>query len=132
MVVYNFKRIQPVPTNKDFVDIVLTRTQRKTPTVIHANFEISRIRGFYMRKVKFTQNTFHDKLTAILEEFPKLDVCRRWCFDARESRRLADCGVAARRWGDGWRRWAHGGSLAGLLSPPTAWREPAAEACRSI
>jgi nucleolar GTP-binding protein len=26
-----------------------------------------------MRKVKFTQNTFHEKLTAILEEFPKLD-----------------------------------------------------------
>jgi nucleolar GTP-binding protein len=73
MVLYNFKRIQPVPTNKDFVDIVLTRTQRKTPTVIRANFEISRIRSFYMRKVKFTQNTFHEKLSAILDEFPRLD-----------------------------------------------------------
>lgn len=73
MVVYSFKRIQPVPTNKDFVDIVLTRTQRKTPTVIRANFEISRIRSFYMRKVKFTQNTFHEKLTSILDEFPRLD-----------------------------------------------------------
>ena len=103
------------------------QVQRKTPTVIHANFEvrcdpvysrsqrpflrrvlsalgrlaygdnampmpvrdanaghhvqcpsscsqISRIRNFYMRKVKFSQATFHDKLTAILEEFPKLDV----------------------------------------------------------
>ena len=74
MVVYNFKRIQPVPTNKDFVDIVLTRTQRKTPTVVHPQFQISRIRDFYMRKVKFTQTTFHDKMSAILEEFPKLDV----------------------------------------------------------
>ena len=73
MVVYNFKKIQAVPTNKDFVDIVLTRTQRKTPTVIRANFEISRIRSFYMRKVKFTQNTFHEKLEAILNEFPRLD-----------------------------------------------------------
>ena len=27
MVVYNFKRIQPVPTNKQFVDIVLTRVR---------------------------------------------------------------------------------------------------------
>ena len=44
MVVYNFKRIAPVPTNTALVDIVLTRTQRKTPTVIRANFEISRIR----------------------------------------------------------------------------------------
>ena len=25
--VYNFKRIQPVPTNKQFVDIVLTRVR---------------------------------------------------------------------------------------------------------
>ena len=74
MPVYNFKRIQPVPTNKDFVDIVLTRTQRKTPTEVHAQFQISRIRSFYMRKVKFTQTTFHDKLSAIIDEFPKLDV----------------------------------------------------------
>ena len=73
MVTYNFKKIQPVPTNKDFIDIVLTRTQRKTPTVVHANYQISRIREFYMRKVKFTQSTFHEKLEAILEEFPKLD-----------------------------------------------------------
>ena len=63
----------PVPTNKDFVDIVLTRTQRKTPTVVHAGWQISRIRQFYMRKVKFTQATVHEKLLAIVEEFPKLD-----------------------------------------------------------
>ncbi|RLN89302.1 hypothetical protein BBJ28_00011315, partial [Nothophytophthora sp. Chile5] len=35
MVVYNFKKIQTVPAASDFIDIVLTRTQRKTPTVIH-------------------------------------------------------------------------------------------------
>ncbi len=74
MVVYNFKTIQPVPTNKDFVDIVLTRTQRKTPTVVHSGWQISRIRSFYMRKVKFTQQTFHEKLSQIVDEFPKLDV----------------------------------------------------------
>jgi nucleolar GTP-binding protein len=73
MPVYNFKKIAPVPTNKDFVDIVLTRTQRKTPTVVHAGYQISRIREFYMRKVKFTQATFHEKLSAIVDEFPKLD-----------------------------------------------------------
>ena len=44
MVVYNFKKIQPVPAAGDFVDIVLTRTQRKTPTVIHPGYKISRIR----------------------------------------------------------------------------------------
>jgi len=74
MVLYNFKKIQVVPGNKEFIDIVLTRTQRKTPTVIHSKLPISRIRSFYMRKVKFTQSTFHDKLTQILEDFPKIDV----------------------------------------------------------
>ena len=43
--------------------------------VIHKNFKISRIRSFYMRKVKFTQDSFNEKLDAILTEFPILDVC---------------------------------------------------------
>lgn len=77
MVVYNFKTIAPVPTHKDFVDIVLTRTQRKTPTVVHSSWQISRIRSFYMRKIKFTQTTYHEKLSAIVDEFPKLDVSAR-------------------------------------------------------
>ncbi len=42
--------------------------------VIHKNFKISRIRNFYMRKVKFTQDSFDEKLGAILEEFPIIDV----------------------------------------------------------
>ncbi|RIA93698.1 GTP binding protein 4, partial [Glomus cerebriforme] len=70
---YNFKRIQPVPPANDFLDIVLSKTQRKTPTVIHKNYKIGRIRQFYMRKVKFTQDSFEEKLKAMLEEFPKLD-----------------------------------------------------------
>lgn len=87
------KAIAPVPTAADFLDIVLSKTQRKTPTVrryilhtklkiksltmsqvIHKNFKISRIRNFYMRKVKFTQDSFDEKLGAILSEFPILDV----------------------------------------------------------
>lgn len=67
------KAIAPVPTANDFLDIVLSKTQRKTPTVIHKNFQISRIRKFYMRKVKFTQDSFDEKLGAILNEFPMLD-----------------------------------------------------------
>lgn len=74
MVLYNFKKIQAVPTGKDFVDIALTRTQRRTPTVVHPGYAISRIRKFYMRKVKYTQQTIHDKLTQILTDFPVLDV----------------------------------------------------------
>ena len=74
------KAIAPVPTAADFLDIVLSKTQRKTPTVIHKNFKISRIRNFYMRKVKFTQDSFDEKLGAILTEFPVLDV-RIFAFD---------------------------------------------------
>lgn len=70
---YNFKKIAVVPTSKDFTDIVLSKTQRKTPTVIHRHYKISRIRSFYMRKVKFTQTNFSEKLSMILTEFPKLD-----------------------------------------------------------
>eukprot|EP00163_Fabomonas_tropica_P016304 TRINITY_DN29296_c0_g1_i1.p1 TRINITY_DN29296_c0_g1~~TRINITY_DN29296_c0_g1_i1.p1 ORF type:complete len:640 (+),score=217.14 TRINITY_DN29296_c0_g1_i1:401-2320(+) len=73
MVLYNFKTIQAVPSGKDFVDVVLSKTQRKTPTVVHKGYAISRIRSFYMRKVKYTQSTYHDKLTKILEDFPRLD-----------------------------------------------------------
>lgn len=74
MVLYNFKTIQVVPNGKEFVDIVLTRTQRKTPTVVHKHYPISVIRKFYMRKVKYTQSTIHEKLSQILTDFPVLDV----------------------------------------------------------
>jgi len=70
---YNFKKIVVVPTAKDFIDIILSKTQRKTPTVVHKQYKISRIRQFYMRKVKFAQQSFHDKLSTILTDFPKLD-----------------------------------------------------------
>eukprot|EP01091_Cochliopodium_minus_P014133 TRINITY_DN4737_c0_g1_i1.p1 TRINITY_DN4737_c0_g1~~TRINITY_DN4737_c0_g1_i1.p1 ORF type:complete len:664 (-),score=195.33 TRINITY_DN4737_c0_g1_i1:76-2067(-) len=73
MVLYNFKRITVVPNASDFIDIVLSKTQRKTPTVIHKQYAITRIREFYIRKVRYTQQNIHDKLSAILEEFPKLD-----------------------------------------------------------
>jgi len=70
---YNFKNIVIVPTAKEFTDIILSKTQRKTPTVVHKQYKITRIRSFYMRKVKFTQQNFHDKLTQILTDFPKLE-----------------------------------------------------------
>lgn len=59
---------------QDFVDIVLSKTQRKTPTVVHKQYKIARIRQFYTRKIKFSQQTFHDKLSQIITDFPKLEV----------------------------------------------------------
>ncbi|KAM0340399.1 hypothetical protein ACHAPQ_001094 [Fusarium lateritium] len=67
-----WKDIPPVPTQQEFLDIVLSRTQRKLPTQIRAGFKISRIRAFYTRKVKFTQETFSEKFGAILDSFPRL------------------------------------------------------------
>ncbi|CAL0334115.1 unnamed protein product [Lupinus luteus] len=73
MVHYNFKKITVVPNGKDFVDIILSRTQRQTPTVVHKGYAITRLRQFYMRKVKYTQQNFHEKLSTIVDEFPRLD-----------------------------------------------------------
>jgi nucleolar GTP-binding protein len=70
---YNFKTITVVPPSKDFLDIVLSKTQRKTPTVVHKGYHISRIRQFYMRKVKFTQKTINEKLSHVLQDFPRMD-----------------------------------------------------------
>jgi nucleolar GTP-binding protein len=71
---YNFKKVQVVPNGAEFIDIVLSKINRKTPTIIHPNFQITRIRNFYMRKVKFAQDCFDEKLTQITNDFPKLDV----------------------------------------------------------
>ena len=73
MVKYGFKGITTVPSSEDFVDIMLSKTNRQTPTVVHARWKISSIRQFYMRKVKFTQNNMLTRLNTILNEFPQLD-----------------------------------------------------------
>ena len=75
MQMYNDFNPLKINVFQDFIDIVLSKTQRKTPTVIHKQYAIGRIRSFYMRKVKFCQQTYHDKLTQILTDFPKLEVC---------------------------------------------------------
>ncbi|GAB5370790.1 hypothetical protein AAMO2058_001523400 [Amorphochlora amoebiformis] len=70
---HNFKSLTPVPSAKDFIDVILSKTQRKTPTVVHRGYKISRIRSFYIRKVKFTQSNYHERIGVILNEFPRLE-----------------------------------------------------------
>lgn len=72
MVLYNFKSIAVVPAANDMIDIVLSMTQRKTPTVVHKGYKISRIRKFYMRKIKYTAQNYIEKFDLILAEFPIL------------------------------------------------------------
>ncbi|KAK8807544.1 nucleolar GTP-binding protein 1 [Blastocystis sp. subtype 4] len=69
----DFKSITAVPTGSELVDIILSKTQRKTPTVVRPGFKIKRIQAFYMRKVKFTQQNTIEKLQAIIDEFPRLE-----------------------------------------------------------
>lgn len=70
---YNFKEIKTIPNANDFTNIVLSMTQRKTPTVTHPGYKITRIRSFYMRKVKFCAEAIHEKFAECLDGFPKLD-----------------------------------------------------------
>lgn len=69
----SWKDIPTVPPANEMLDIVLNRTQRKTPTVIRPGFKITRIRAFYMRKVKFTAEGFVEKFDDLLKGFPNID-----------------------------------------------------------
>lgn len=70
---YVFKNIQTIHTSDELIDIVLSKTQRKTATVVHPGYAMTRIKSFYMRKVKFCAETFKSKLDKIITDFPKLD-----------------------------------------------------------
>ena len=70
---YNFKNIPIIPKVSDLIDTILSRTQSKTPTVTHPGYKITRIRKFYMKKVRFTEDTITEKLESITKNFPKLD-----------------------------------------------------------
>ena len=73
MLTGNFKKITAIPSSKEFMDIFLSKMQRKTPTIVHPGYAIQQIRRFYIRKVKFAQDQVHEKFNQILEQFPKID-----------------------------------------------------------
>ncbi|KAK8118974.1 nucleolar GTP-binding protein [Apiospora kogelbergensis] len=84
-----WKDIAPVPTSQEFLDIVLSRTQRRLPTQIRSGFKISRIRGFYTRKVKFTSETCTEKFDAILNGFPRLADIHPFHADLRDHLKIS-------------------------------------------
>ncbi|CAN0890894.1 Nucleolar GTP-binding protein 1, partial [Linum grandiflorum] len=67
---YNFKKITVVPNANDLIGIILSRTERRTPTIVHKGYPIDCIRPFYMLKVQSAQMAFHHKLSTIIDEFP--------------------------------------------------------------
>ena len=71
--IYVFKNIPSLLKADELINVVLSKTQRKTPTEVHPGYQIQRIRGFYMRKVKFASEAFREKLEESLNGFPKLN-----------------------------------------------------------
>ncbi|ADM11530.1 NOG1 nucleolar GTP-binding protein [Encephalitozoon intestinalis ATCC 50506] len=69
----NFGYITPVPLNTELIDTSLSKTQRRTPTVIHPQYNIIKIRMFYMRKVKHAGSEFGSRLGTILTDFPRIE-----------------------------------------------------------
>nr|UXY88340.1 nucleolar G-protein [Cryptomonas curvata] len=57
----------------DIIDIILSKTQRKTPTIIHQHFSIQRVRQFYIKKIKFIQQKFDFYVKNMLKNFPIID-----------------------------------------------------------
>ena len=70
---YVFRDIQPILSSDDLINVVLSKTQRKTPTEVHPKYQIQRIRAFYLRKIKFAADTFIEKFDNMLKGFPKLN-----------------------------------------------------------
>lgn len=69
-----FANIHPIPTSCDeLVNIVFSKTNRKTATVMHGSAQLTRIREFYMNKVNFAKDQFQTRLSQILDDFPRLD-----------------------------------------------------------
>lgn len=71
--VQSFSHINPVPQCRELIDLALSKTNRKTPTVIHPGYEIQRVRNFYIRKVKHSAEEFKSKLEEIVGQFPVLE-----------------------------------------------------------
>jgi len=59
--------------SKTFLNKVLSGTQRKTPTIVHKRFPIEGIRRFYIRKIKFVQQSFSSHITETIGTFPSID-----------------------------------------------------------
>ncbi|ELA46517.1 small GTP-binding protein domain [Vavraia culicis subsp. floridensis] len=68
---FNFKAIKKIPLS--LIDVVLSKTQRKTPTVIRNKHPLPKIRSFYTRKVKFTGAEYAMQLETIINSFPHVE-----------------------------------------------------------
>jgi len=70
---YKFKEITKVQDAEGNVNSLLSKVQRTTPTVVRRHYNNSRIRKFYLRKVRYMTQLCEERFGRILEEFPKRD-----------------------------------------------------------
>ena len=62
-----------IPESKTLINLILSKLQKKTPTIVHKQFSIQKIRQFYIRKIKFFQHEFELFLEKIEKIFPFID-----------------------------------------------------------
>jgi nucleolar GTP-binding protein len=62
-----------IPEPKEFVNLILSKLQKKTPTIVHKQFSIQKIRHFYIRKIKFFHQEFEGFIEKIAKNFPSID-----------------------------------------------------------
>jgi len=68
-----FKDITKVQDAEGYVNSLLSKVQRTTPTVVRRHYATTRIRKFYLRKVRYMTQLCEERFGKILEEFPKRD-----------------------------------------------------------
>jgi len=73
MAQFKFKEITTVQDADGWVNSLLSRLQRVTPTIVRRHYVISRIRKFYLDKIRFMQRECEEKFGRILEQFPMFD-----------------------------------------------------------
>ena len=62
-----------IPESNTFINIILSKLQKKTPTIVHKQFSIQKIRQFYFRKIKFFQQEYQKFIEKISKSFPLID-----------------------------------------------------------
>ncbi|AEA38962.1 nucleolar G-protein (nucleomorph) [Cryptomonas paramecium] len=59
--------------SNDIINTILSKTQKKTPTIIHKHFSIQRIRKFYIKKLSFAYYNFYNYICNLIQKFPVMN-----------------------------------------------------------
>lgn len=68
---YNFKTLSIIPKSNELIDIILSKTQRKTPTVIHPGYIIELIKLFIDMKYHVLEIFIKEKLNLHSQQYMK-------------------------------------------------------------